>query len=158
MYGGEEAGKAFGVANHTHALGHDVECTCRKRTLCIEQRISEVGKRFVWWARGGAEELERHKQAVRGWRGIYCHGNAAIGYGGGLEVSKFGVAGAFEFEHPDHVAEKEFLDDEECELLGQTSIGDQGCDQDMTEVGELSFCAWAGDEASHDTFCAVGNS
>lgn len=113
-----------------------------------EEVVAEVGEGFIVVvvgvivdaaARGFAEEVAEHEEAVGGpgcGEGVL---EPVVAGGGGFEVAEFGHIGARGIEHPDDVAEDGFLDDGDGEGFREGVIADEGGDEEVPEVGAGGF-------------------
>lgn len=62
----QEARISIDLADFADALSHRRRNTCWRRTMVVEQCFAELDKRLPRLSSRGAEQLEKHEQAVRG--------------------------------------------------------------------------------------------
>ena len=115
-----------------------------------EEVVAEVGEGFVVVgvdaARGFAEEVAEHEEAVGSpgcGEGVL---EPVVAGGGGFEVAQLGHIGARGIEHPDDVAEDGFLDDGDGEGFRERVVADEGGDEEVAQVGAGGFGGVAREE------------
>lgn len=63
------------------------------------------------------------------------------------------MSAPFGIEHPDDVAEDGFFDDCDGEVFCETAIADEGCDEEVAEIGTCGFGCFAREEVEDFIVC-----
>ncbi len=145
----EEGGEGGDGLDAADFAGHGLGEAAGWGAVGGEEVVAEVGEGFVVvvdTAGGFAEEVAEHEEAVGGpgcGEGVL---EPVVAGGGGFEVAQLRHVGARGIEHPDDVAEDGFLDDGDGEGFGERVIADEGCHEEVAQVGAGGFGGVAREE------------